>query len=159
MAEANIKARRPLFDRLVDYEPQLEREVRPLRALDGRGLKESVRRELQTLFNTRCEFSAQRLPVRDRSVINYGIPDFSHFSAHNMEDRRKLATILRHAIEAFEPRLRNVRVELVEAPGDPSSLGGVIEAMLAVGNLAEPIAFRTVLQLKEGLASIDELSE
>jgi type VI secretion system lysozyme-like protein len=158
MTETNVKARRPLFDRLVDYEPQLEREVRPLRTLDARGLKESVRRELQQLFNTRCEYSAQRLSVRDRSVINYGIPDFSHFSSQNLEDRRQIATILRHAIEAFEPRLRNPRVELVEVPGDAASLDGNIEGVLVVGNLAEPVSFRTVLQLKEGLATIDELS-
>lgn len=157
MTDSAIKARRPLFDRFVDRDPEMKREVRPVRTLDDRALRRSVRRELRALFNTRCPFAAHRLPVKERSVIDYGIPDFSHLSAGNPDDRAALARILRDAIEAFEPRLQNVRVTLDAVDGDAAAVVGIIDARLVSGSIHEPISFQTTLQLGEGIASVNEL--
>src|SRR6266571_3278353 len=137
MGARKVEVRTPLFDRLVDRDPFLRREVRPMRTLDRRGLKESVRRELEQLFNTRCPVPAHRLTIRERSVIDYGIPDFSTFSARRFEDRARLADVLRRAIEAFEPRLANVRVRIELVTGDDMTLAGSIEADLMVDNVSE----------------------
>ena len=153
MTDSAIKARRPLFDRFVDRDPEMKREMRPVRTLDDRALRRSVRRELRALFNTRCPFAAHRLPVSERSVIDYGIPDFSHLSAGNPDDRATLARILRDAIEAFEPRLQNVE----SVDGNAGAVTGVIEARLVSGSLHEPVSFQTTLQLDEGIASVNEL--
>ena len=123
-----------------------------MRTLDRRGLKESVRRELEQLFNTRCPIPSHRLRLRERSVIDYGIPDFSNFSPRRFEDRARLADVLRRAIEAFEPRLANVRVHV--DGGDDMTLVGIIEADLVVENVTEPVSFETVLQLKEGSVDV-----
>ena len=155
MTARKVEVLTPLFDRLVDRDPFLRREVRPMRTLDRRGLKESVRRELEQLFNTRCPVPAHRLRLRERSVIDYGIPDFSTFSARRFEDRARLADVLRRAIEAFEPRLASVRVH-VDASEDDMSLTAVIEADLIVENVTEPVSFETVLQMKEGSADVHE---
>jgi type VI secretion system protein ImpF len=159
MSERKIEVRTPLFDRLVDHDPRLGREERPLRTLDRGGLYESVRRELERLLNTRCPFPAHRLGGRERSVIDYGIPDFAGLSARSFADRERLAEVLRQAVAAFEPRLSEVRVRLEPVPGDDLALAGRIEALLRVGALPEPVSFVTVLQLKDGAVGVHASAE
>lgn len=154
MATQKIEVRMPLFDRLVDRDPRLRHELRPMRTLDRRGLRESVRRELEQLLNTRCPFPAHRLPIRERTVIDYGIPDFSNYSARKFEDRQRLADVLARTIAVYEPRLIDVRVELEPVAGDDFTLHGVIEARMLTDNVAEPVSFETTLGLKEGTVEV-----
>lgn len=149
----------PLFDRLVDEDLSVRREVRPRRTLDRRGLMESVRRELEQLFNTRCPVPAHQLGGRRRSVIDYGIPDVSQFSARNRDDRERLARLLCDAVEAFEPRLTGVNVIVEPVAGDDLALSGRIEAALVIEEVAEPVSFATVLQLGEGRVEVHADSE
>ena len=154
MTEKKVEVRTPLFDRLVDKDRFLRNELRPMRTLDRRGVKESVRRELEQLFNTRCPVPSHRLVGRVRTVIDYGIPDFSTFSARNQDDWGRMAEILRRAIEIYEPRLAQVRVAVERADGDDFALVAQIEAVLVTENVPEPVSFTTVLQTKEGTAEV-----
>ena len=154
MGTQKIEVRMPLFDRLVDRDPRLRHELRPTRTLDRRGLRESVRRELEQLFNTRCPFPAHRLPIGGRTVLDYGVPDFSVFSARSFDDRVRLAELLRRTIEAFEPRLIDVQVSLDPQPGDDLSLVGIIEAKLLTDTVPEPVSFETALDMKEGKVEV-----
>jgi len=154
MSEGKIEVRTPLFDRLVDRDPTLRRELRPLRTLDRGGLKESIRRELERLLNTRSSLPADRLAARERSVIDYGVPDFSTFAARSHADRQRLAAELRRAIAVYEPRLAGVRVFLDAVPGDDFGLIGRIEATMLVGHVPQPVSFDTVLQLGDGEAAV-----
>ena len=144
----------PLFDRLVDRDRFLGEERVQMRTLDRRGVRESVRRELEQLFNTRCPIPSHRLGNRERTVIDYGIPDFSTFSARNPDDHKRIAEILRKAIEAYEPRLAQVRVIIEPIAGDDFALGGSIEAVLVVDNAQEAMLFPTMLQMKEGSIAV-----
>lgn len=148
-SSTKIEVRTPLFDRLVDHDPTLRRELRPMRTLGRSGLKESVRRELEMLLNTRTSLPAGRLLLRERSVIDYGVPDCSMFSPRSFEDRARLADIIRRAIAAYEPRLADVRVTVELAPGDELAMSVRIEAMLVTGSVPEPVSFDTVLQSGE----------
>src|SRR5215213_9707523 len=85
-------------------------EPKPIRILNRKELKESVRRELSRLLNTRCSIPSHLLGEEERTVLNYGIPDFSSFSAHNPDDHRRIAAIVAQTVSAFEPRLKQVRV-------------------------------------------------
>jgi type VI secretion system lysozyme-like protein len=150
-----MEVRTPLFDRLVDRAPRLRHEVRPARTLDRRGLRESVRRELERLLNTRCPIPAHRLVDRPRSVLDYGLPELSGFSAQRFEDRERLAELIRRAVEAFEPRLAEVRVRLEPAPGDVFSLAGHIEAVLLGDSVPEPVSFHTAVETRSGKVEVD----
>lgn len=156
MDERKIEVRKPLFDRLVDRDPWLRREVgRPQRTLDRRGLRESVRLELERLFNTRCPFPAHRLADRPRSVIDYGVPEVTGFSARNVEDRDRLAELFRRAVEAFEPRLQDVRIRLEPVPGDDLSLAGYVEGFLRTDGVPEPVSFLVAVETRTGKVEID----
>jgi type VI secretion system lysozyme-like protein len=141
---------------LVDLDPRLRRELRPRRALDRNELRESVRRELGRLLNTRCPIPARLLKGRQRTVIDYGIPDFGNFSPRNPADRQRLARLVTEAIECYEPRLQQVRVELSPSAAKTGRLEGWIEAILVVDEVAEPISFPTIFQNESGEFEIDE---
>lgn len=151
------ETRAPLFDRLVDLEPHRHREIRPQRTLDRRELKESVRRELARLIGTRCPVSAAEMEDRPRTVIDYGIPDFSSFSAARHDDRKRLAAAVREAIEAYEPRLREVEV-IIEPASGGFELSGRIEAVLVGDEVAEAVSFPTVFMDRMGAVEVQPAS-
>ena len=134
----------PIFDRLVDLAPGSPRDDKQHRTLDRHGLHDSVRRELLRLLNTRLNSPTEPTDGRERTVLDYGIPDFSPMSAVNAEDRAQMAGVIERAIEAFEPRLTGVRVEFQAVPGNDRAVTGWIEASLLVGEVPEPVSFRTV---------------
>jgi type VI secretion system lysozyme-like protein len=150
----------PLFDRLVDREPQIPAEPRPLRTLDPRGLRESVRRELERMLNTRSSLPVDRLAGREElTVLEYGIPDLSAFSAANEDDQRLLAGLVARAVAAFEPRLRGVRVAFERLEDGQRSLRLRIDAELMTNEVAEPVSFPTLLGLRTGTVEVGALGD
>ena len=146
-------ARALLFDRLVDV-PDWDQQ--PLRILNREQLKASVRRELGRLLNTRCSIPLHQVGEEERSVVKYGIPDFSSLSPNNAEDHVLIASIVGQTIAAFEPRLRHVRVDVGPAFSAESALWLNINAELVVGMFAEPVSFPLTLNGKTGTAEMHD---
>jgi len=140
-----LNVRTPLFDRLAGGE----------RTLDRRGLRESVRRELELLFNTRSSFPAHRLAGMPLTAIDYGIPALTDFAARNPNHQSELAAALRIAIETYEPRLAAVRVNVVPPAEDQISLQVAIEAELIADAVREPVSFVLGVNLREQKVEID----
>ena len=149
-------ARALLFDRLVDVSPDGEGHEDHLRILNAKQLKASIRREVGRLLNTRCSLPLHGLGEEERSVVNYGIPDFSSLSPHNPDDHVLIASIVGQTITAFEPRLRHVRVEVGPASPAESALWLNINAELVVGLFAEPVSFPVTLNNKSGTAEMHD---
>jgi type VI secretion system protein ImpF len=149
-------ARALLFDRLVDVPPYGDEREQPLRILNREQLKASVRRELERLLNTRCSIPLHRLGEEERSVVNYGIPDFSSLSPHNADDHALIASVVAQTIAAFEPRLRQVHVEVGPVSVTESALWLNISAHLVVDLFAEPISFPLTLNSKSGTAELHD---
>jgi type VI secretion system lysozyme-like protein len=138
-------ARALLFERLVDLDPRIAHEPQPFRTLTIPELRASVRREVERLLNTRCAASAGALEGRERTVLDYGIPDFSALSPQRAEDRQRLARQITQAITAFEPRLRQVRVTVEPPTTTRRCLLAYIEAVLMLEAVTEPVAFPVLL--------------
>lgn len=150
-----IRVRAPLFDRLVDLHPRAPGEPRPFRTLDGKGLLESVRRELERLLNTRSSLPVDRLEeLPELTVLDYGIPDLSAFSAGSPEDHVRLAAVVARAVAAFEPRLTHPRVEVLTLEDHGRSLRLRVHGTLVVDELSLPVSFPTVLGLATGHAAV-----
>lgn len=81
-----------------------------------RDIREAVGRDLEALLNTRwrCSMWPPSMEELERSLVNYGIPDFTGSSFANPDDRTELTWIIQRAIERFEPRLKAVAVKLHE---------------------------------------------
>ena len=112
-------------------------------------LREAVARDVEALLNSRSAFDFDdmaHLPHARRSVVCFGIRDFVGRVLTNSQEQRHISSSLAHALQAFEPRLRDVRIEFHQRPGVMNSLAFTIRAMLLAHPSAEPVAFDAVLQ-------------
>jgi type VI secretion system protein ImpF len=142
-----------VLDRLVDFEPRNSREVPLTRGQSVHQLKESVRRDLEWLLNTRLVAMPPDGHLREvgRSVYVYGLPDFSAYSLSNPDDQNRLIRHLQTVIKTFDPRLAKVRVVPLEVSGvNTRTLHFRIEALLLMDPAPEHISFDTILQLSSG---------
>lgn len=108
--------------------------------LDREGLHASVRRELQRLLNTRCPVPAEVAAARPRTVLEYGLADFSHHYTRDAVARAELAAEIDRAVAAYEPRLRNARATVDDA-GSERGVRVSIHAQMLVGDVIEEVAF------------------
>ena len=141
-----------VLDRLLDYEPDISREGIASRAKNLRQLKQSVRRDLEWLLNTRQ--TADPLPPGlkelNRSLAAYGLPDMSTVNVRNPSDQNRMLRSLESAISIFEPRLQDIHVSLEGGREGERALRFRIDARLWVDPAPEPVTFDTVLQLHSG---------
>jgi type VI secretion system protein ImpF len=115
-----------------------------------RELKRAVARDLEALLNTRQEALdevPESLEEVRRSLVTYGLPDFSAASLQSLRDRTRIRRALEDTIAAFEPRLDRVRIELEESEGSERAMRFRVEGWLRLEPTPEPVAFDTVLQL------------
>jgi type VI secretion system lysozyme-like protein len=140
----------PLFDRLVDLEPWTPREVHPRSGLDAESLRESIRRELECLLGTRCTLTleeAEAMQPRDRSVLDYGLPDLGSLTLVVPADQARLAGLLERTLTAFEPRLRQVRVSVRPHAEERRVAVATLTALLVVEHLTEQVSFPLRVEL------------
>lgn len=124
------------------------------RGTKGRGqvlreLKESVRRDLEDLLNTRwrCSSWPPNLDELDVSLVNYGLPDFTGANLGAPDNQEEFRRIIQRVIENYEPRFKKIDVQLIDS-ADPMDrvLRFRVEAMLRVEPAPEPIVFDTSLE-------------
>ena len=137
-----------LFDRLVDRKGSESEEWRPLRVLEKDEVRESVCRELEKLFNARCPVPRDRLKDRERTVIDYGLLDFSSLYTAAAGDQQRLAAEISKVISVYEPRLREVRVTIEPDRGKENRLVVRIDAVLLTESVREAVSF-PLLRSKE----------
>ncbi|HXP84554.1 MAG TPA: type VI secretion system baseplate subunit TssE [Bryobacteraceae bacterium] len=141
-----------VLDRLIDMEPRQAEDSPSTRAQSVRRLRLAVRRDLEWLLNTRRnpDEAPESLAELSQSVYNYGLPDFSAVSLNSPKDRDWLLVEVERTVALFEPRLKDVRVTLLDTPGVNRVLHFQIEGMLQMDPAPEQVSFDTVLQLTNG---------
>jgi type VI secretion system protein ImpF len=153
MARSRVREDQPLvpslFDRLLDDDPTTTREPPTSRRQVLRELKQSVSRDLENLLNTRqrCSEWSPALNELEKSIVNYGIPDFTGVNMSVPSERERLRSVIQRVIEQFEPRFRTVRVNLLEnAEAFDRTLRFKIEGLLQVDPAPEPVVFDSQLE-------------
>ncbi|MFK7818183.1 MAG: type VI secretion system baseplate subunit TssE [Planctomycetaceae bacterium] len=112
-------------------------------------VRDAVVRDLVSLLNTRarCVGWREELSELDRTLFNYGLPDFAGRDFATEEDREYLRDSIGRVIETFEPRLADViiYVDLDEESADRhvrlqimARLVGADEPLVVDLNLEEP---------------------
>jgi type VI secretion system protein ImpF len=136
-----------LLDRLRDDDPGAVNEPVERQVLSRSQLREAVLRDLQWLLNsTRASGDLDLAPYAERSVLFYGLPAWSGFTASSL-DVPDMEEAIRQAIADHEPRLlaRTVKVEAVfsdEHMNSHNQLSFRISAQL----WAQPIPLELLLQ-------------
>lgn len=149
------KYRASILDRLMDDEPGARPERPPFRVQNKAQYARSIVRDLEFLFNTRTTKRFDVGPVAGpRTVLDYGVDDFTHLSPANYEDRDRIAKSFRHAIQAYEPRLRINDVIVEEIADKHRSLLLRFDALLLGGGVSEPVSFGLVVDQSEGTVKL-----
>ncbi len=137
-----------ILDRLID-DP--DDPLPTMRSSSVQHFKDSVRRDLEWLLNSRAPAQPPAGKESDRSLYTFGLPDISSISLLSHRDRQMLTKAIQAAVAKFEPRIQNPRVVLVTANDQRvQTLRFIIEGILRMEPNPEPVAFDTVLDLSSG---------
>lgn len=154
---AAVRSNQPVvasvLDRLLDDHPETAKEFPKSRGQVLREMKQSVRRDLENLLNTRWRAQPwpKHLDELECSLVNYGIPDFTGISFGSAGGQQRLVETIEQTIRRFEPRLKHVKVELLPATDQADrTLRFRIDALLRAEPAPEPVVFDTQLQATTG---------
>jgi type VI secretion system protein ImpF len=138
-----------VLDRLLDDEPELTREAPASGNQLLRELRDSVRRDLENLLNTRhrCLSWPEGLEELEHSVFDYGVPDLT---GANLASKRRRLTFLRSIeaiIKRFEPRFKTVKVTPLEKE-DPvdRTLRFRIDAVMYAEPVPESVVYDSLVE-------------
>ena len=138
-----------LLEKLFDDEPRRVATRESARPVSLEQYKDSVARDLEGLLNSRAAYGEQDLaafPNCRRSMMTYGLRDFSAMSLANGHDRAAICRALEQAIARHESRLHDVRVRL---DGNSRGVGGLhfsIHGLLDLQPAREAVSFDAMLQ-------------
>ena len=160
-AEPERILQRSVLDRLLDDDPSSTSERALTRAESVVALKNAVRRDLELLLNTRrtIEPAPEWLPELGASLYHYGLEDITSMSRESVEVHARLAKLVEQAINAYEPRLANVKVAIL--PDERRHLGElrfVIDGLLRLEPAPERVTFDSVLETAKGLMQVSGTS-
>jgi type VI secretion system protein ImpF len=148
------------FDRLIlDASARERSSVIPGREEALRVLKAAVKRDLESLLNTRQPVVdiPQGLKEVQRSILRFGLPDFTRERSPDV-----IAGAIEKTILAFEMRLesvrvvpdRSVRADKKDAPHLTGSMKFKIVAKLRARPISQPVEYDTVIELTSGRCEI-----
>lgn len=140
-----------LFDRLLQGD-SIETDRNPDRAL--RELREAVRRDLEILLNTRASRLATdlQLPELGQSILAYGLPEADSQHLATPAQQQAFRVTMQNIIKRFEPRFRDLSVELVTADNQVDRvLRFRISAILVTDSTSESVAYDMVIDPLSGV--------
>lgn len=112
-------------------------------------LRESVAIDLEDLLNSRManfNDSIDAFPLVKKSIVQFGIIDFVGLSTANPTDRDKICQSIAASITAHEPRLKQIKVEMLLDGQNMGALCLSIQAYLNIHPLYEPVIFDALLK-------------
>lgn len=145
-----LPPRLPLFDRLLQGD-SIEADRNADSAL--RELREGVRRDLEILLNTRPARTESGTDMGELavSVLSYGLPGLRNQNLATPAQQEAFRKQLETIIQRFEPRFRELEVELV---GRDSTLDRTLRfrmrATLEVDGSSEAVVYDTVIDPATG---------
>lgn len=142
-----------VLERLVDRDPETQREAPRGRGQVLRDLKDSVCRDIEHLLNTRARnlVVPAGLTELKQSLVNYGLPDFTGTPVGSARDREGLVRAIQAVLRQHEPRFKKVDVKLLDnAEPLDRTLRFRIDALLHAEPAPEPVVFDSTLRPATG---------
>lgn len=149
-----------LLEKLLDDAPKSAHSGNVFKSISLDQYKESVAIDLEKLLNSRSAFSEdeiQAFPNCCKSLMTYGLRDFSAMSMASAPDRASICRSIEQAIARHEPRLHNVQVRLDIGTREARGLHFTIHGLLDVHPAREPVSFDALLQTSTLQYSISRL--
>jgi type VI secretion system lysozyme-like protein len=116
----------------------------------------AIQVDLENLLNTPRPFPdvPAAYPELVKSIANYGMRELVSRSGSTPEQQAEIAKELETVISVFEPRLQDVRAEVL-AESQPTKLRVRVSAKLRVDS-APNVAFDTILELSTGRCWVNQ---
>ncbi len=113
-----------VYDRLLDFDPDMVADASISIGERLRRAKDSIRRDLEVLLNTQQPLGAEMkaLPEIATSLLKFGTPGFHGLMLATRQQRMRLARSIQDLISIFEPRLYKVSVGLGDEKAETSRL-------------------------------------
>lgn len=148
--QQNLKA--SLLDRLVDHEPGISHEPVRFRFANISQIKASVVRDLENLLNTKRQIMVPPAAYKElnNSLFVYGLRDFTSQNPKSSSVMQQLRRDIEKTIVRFEPRLKNMNVEIEKNRTNQSSIYFRITGLLVVEPIKEPVTFDTYFDINRG---------
>jgi type VI secretion system protein ImpF len=139
----------PLFEKLIDDDPETITEIPPRRYYNRFELIQSIEREVERILNTRATVKRDEYQDFASDPLNFGLPemfglgDFSQFDATNVADWPRIAELCEQAIMRYESRIKNVSATVTDFDKKSQSLSMTIHAEFAVKEFQGELTFPT----------------
>jgi len=155
--DGELRVTTSVLDRLLDFDPKQSKDGPRSRTTSIRELKQSVMRDLEWLLNTRHGIKVpEGLEETKRSVVFYGLPDFTGLSIANNAELKQLTKHIEDAINFFEPRFLDLKIIFEPITPLERQIRFRVEARLDAEPTPEPITFDTVMNSGTGNFSVIE---
>lgn len=154
------KLRPSILDRLLDDEPHNQAEHDPGQHQLIRQLRNSVRRDLESLLNTRYHVTSppDELHEVEHSLLNYGLPDLATINITDARKRDEFTAALQKTLAEYEPRFKSVKVSYVDNKDETDrTLRFRIEAVIYADPLPQVVVFDSILETVTRTVSIKEI--
>jgi type VI secretion system protein ImpF len=151
MIAKNLNAQASILDRLLDQDPGGTSEPVQKR-LSVREIKNAVIRDLENLLNTRRQILVPSPEYHEvhNSLYMYGLQDFTMKNPASTMVKQKLRQVIERTISRFEPRLKNVTVQIEASGQNERDLRFRITAILVIEPITEPVIFDTYFDVSRG---------
>ncbi len=153
------KLRPSVLDRLIDSEPHIQVEADKNKHQQLRELRDSVRRDLENLLNTRYRVvePPAELTQLETSVLNYGLPDLATVNIIDLEKKKEFTQNLERILRTYEPRFKSVKVNYQDNKDSADrTLRFRIDATLYADPAPEVIIFDSVLEPVSRTVNVEE---
>lgn len=150
-----------ILDRLIDREPEQQTEPAPSRHQHLAELRQSVRRDLENLLNTRYRLvePASDLKELERSLLNYGLPDLATVNISDPEKKHRFVKDLERILRDYEPRFKSVQVTYLDNRDKTDrTLRFRIEATLWADPAPASVVFDSILEPVSRSVNVQETS-
>ena len=153
------KLRPSILDRLFDDEPDNQTEIDPGQHQKLKQLRRSVRRDLESLMNTRFRVMepGEEYIELDKSLLNYGLPDLATINITDLEKRKEFTSKMEKILKEFEPRFKDVNVSYLDNKDNTDrTLRFRIDATLYADPSPEVVIFDSILEPVTRSISIED---
>ena len=154
------KLRPSIIDRLFDDEPHNQTEIDPGKHQRLKELRNSVRRDLERLLNSRFRVvePPEELSEVEDSLLNYGMPDLATINIVDTDKRKDFTHKLETIIRRYEPRFKTVKVQYLDNKDNTDrTLRFRIDAVLYADPAPEVVVFDSILESVTRNVSVKEI--
>ncbi|MFT7287921.1 MAG: type VI secretion system protein ImpF [Halieaceae bacterium] len=122
-------------------------------------LRHSVQTDLQYLLNTRVRFLSpdEECAETQDTIVNFGLPDITTQSLVSEQGRRQFASWMERSIRRFEPRFKDVTVNVGGQFEKEEGLAFRIDAVLFADPAPEDVAFDSTIDPISAMIALKEV--